>query len=281
MRDSEHHFTPAAINYSSCTSGGSGPGDRVLMTRGTDVCRLQLVKQRLVPSCQPAVDCASIDTRMQQSNTQALVERGYVVVKVNNRGSIGYNHRFYHLDDHGHGTKDLQDIVAAGDLLVSKYGVPRSQLAVMGGSYGGYLVLAALAFRSEAFAAGIDVFGVTDWVTTLDNMPPWWIGYREYFHTEIGHPTLDRAHLREISPAYFPEKIQRPLMVVQGANDPRVRAEWSDALVSSLREHGRSVEYLYFPDEGHGFSKPANRQTLIVRALSFLARVFADSAPAR
>ena len=75
MRDSEHHFTPAAINYSSCTSGGSGPGDRVLMTRGTDVCRLQLVKQRLVPSCQPAVDCVSIDTRMQQSNTQALVER--------------------------------------------------------------------------------------------------------------------------------------------------------------------------------------------------------------
>jgi dipeptidyl aminopeptidase/acylaminoacyl peptidase len=190
---------------------------------------------------------------------QHLVNHGYAVYAVNNRGSSGYGKTFFHMDDRKHGEDDLRDVVAAGDYLRSLDWVRDHQVGVIGGSYGGFMTAAALAFHPEAFEVGINIFGVTNWVRTLDSIPPWWESFREALYDEMGDPAVDGDRHRAISPLFHAAQIERPLLVVQGANDPRVLQVESDDLVAAVRANGVPVEYVLFPDEGHGFRRRQNR----------------------
>lgn len=189
---------------------------------------------------------------------QHLVNHGYAILAVNNRGSMGYGKTFYHLDDKQHGDADLKDVVAARPYLASLDWVDGSRVAIMGLSYGGYMVGAALAFTPDVFDAGIDMFGVMNWVRTLESIPPWWANIRDWLYAEMGDPATDRARLHRISPLFHTDQIKKPLLVVQGKNDQRVLKIESDDIVAAVKRRGVPVEYLVFDDEGHGFEKQKN-----------------------
>jgi len=189
---------------------------------------------------------------------QYLVNHGYVVIAVNNRGSSGYGKTFFKMDDMKHGEEDLADCVEAKKFLAATGYVDPNKIGIIGGSYGGYMVLAGLAFRPEEFAVGVDIFGVANWVRTLKSIPPWWEAFREALYKEMGNPATDEEYLRRISPLYHPDKIKKPLIVLQGANDPRVLKVESDEIVEAVKKNGVPVEYVVFPDEGHGFVKKEN-----------------------
>jgi dipeptidyl aminopeptidase/acylaminoacyl peptidase len=208
---------------------------------------------------------------------QHLVNNGYAVYAANNRGSSGYGKTFFHMDDRRHGEEDLRDIVAAGDYLRSLDWVRDDAVGVIGGSYGGYITAAALTFHPEAFDVGINIFGVTNWVRTLQSIPPWWESFREALYDEMGDPATDAERHRAISPLFHADQIVRPMLVVQGANDPRVLQVESDELVAAARANGATVEYLLFPDEGHGFRRRANRIEASDAYLSFLDTYLAQS----
>jgi dipeptidyl aminopeptidase/acylaminoacyl peptidase len=204
--------------------------------------------------------------------TQALVNHGYVVFDINNRGSSGYGKTFFQMDDRKHGEADLGDVVAAKKMLAETGTVDTNRVAIVGGSYGGYMVLAALTLRPEAFAAGVDLFGISNWSRTLHSIPPWWEAIREALYAEMGDPATDSLRLRRISPLFHAENIRVPLMVLQGANDPRVLQRESDDIVAAVRKHGVPVEYVVFPDEGHGFRKKENEIRGYSAMLEFLDR---------
>jgi dipeptidyl aminopeptidase/acylaminoacyl peptidase len=201
---------------------------------------------------------------------QHLVNHGYAVLGANNRGSSGYGKTFFHMDDRKHGEADLRDIVAGGDWLRAQDWVADDEVAVMGGSYGGYITAAALTFHPEAFEAGINIFGVTNWVRTLESIPAWWGAQRQALYDEMGDPATDAERHRRISPLFHAKNIVRPMLVVQGANDPRVLQVESDELVAAARANNVPVEYVLFPDEGHGFLRRENRITAQEAYLKFL-----------
>jgi dipeptidyl aminopeptidase/acylaminoacyl peptidase len=203
-------------------------------------------------------------------SAQFLANHGYVVLDINNRGSSGYGRTFFTADDQKHGREPLWDCVEAKKYLSSLPYVDGERVAIMGGSYGGYMVAAALAFQPEVFDAGVDIFGVTNWVRTLQNIPPWWEAGRKALYTELGDPTTQLEMLRAISPVFHAEKIRKPLIVIQGKNDPRVVKAESDDLVEAVRKNGVPVEYVVFDDEGHGFTKKKNQIEAYGRILQFL-----------
>ncbi len=203
---------------------------------------------------------------------QHLVNHGYAILAVNNRGSSGYGKTFHHMDDQKHGDVDLRDCVQARKYLEGLDWVDGSQVGIIGGSYGGYLVAAALAFEPEAFDVGINIFGVTNWVRTLKNIPPWWDAIRDALYAEMGDPATDEERLHQISPLFHAGNIRKPILVIQGANDPRVLQAESDDLVEEVKKNGVPVDYVLFPDEGHGFRKRANRITASDKFVEFLDR---------
>jgi dipeptidyl aminopeptidase/acylaminoacyl peptidase len=189
---------------------------------------------------------------------QFLVNHGYAVLDVNNRGSSGYGKTFYVADDRKHGREPLWDCVEAKKYLQTLDYVDGDKIGIMGGSYGGYMVLAALAFKPEEFAAGVDIFGVSNWVRTLQSIPPYWEAQRKSLYAEIGDPNTQLDMLREISPLFHADKITKPLIVLQGANDPRVIKPESDEIVEAIKKKNGVVEYVVFENEGHGWTKKAN-----------------------
>ncbi|MED5526266.1 MAG: S9 family peptidase [Pseudomonadota bacterium] len=201
---------------------------------------------------------------------QHLVNHGYGVLAVNNRGSSGYGKPFFHLDDRRHGEDDLRDLVEAKGYLQSLPWVDKDRIGIMGGSYGGYLTVAALAFHPDVFAAGVDIFGVTNWPRTLSAIPPWWESFKSYLYAEMGNPATDGERLRRISPLFHASNINKPLLVVQGLNDPRVLPVESQELVAAVKKNGVAVQYLEFIDEGHGFTKKLNRIAASEAYLRFL-----------
>jgi dipeptidyl aminopeptidase/acylaminoacyl peptidase len=201
---------------------------------------------------------------------QYLLNHGYAIFAVNNRGSSGYGKSFRAADDRRHGREPLWDCVDAKEHLKTLDWVDPDRIGILGGSYGGYMVLAALAYEPEEFVVGVDIFGVANWVRTLESIPPYWESFREALYREMGHPERDAQMLREISPVFHGDRIRRPLIILQGANDPRVLQAESDDMVAAIREHGGTVEYVVFDDEGHGFTKNANRVRGWDAILSFL-----------
>ncbi len=213
---------------------------------------------------------------------QYLVNHGYALFAINNRGSSGYGKTFFQMDDRNHGKGDLGDCVASKQMLIDTGWVDPERIGIIGGSYGGFMVVAALAFEPEAFEVGVDIFGVTNWLRTMRNIPPWWEAAREALYAEMGNPEEDEDYLRSISPLFHADNIVKPLMVLQGANDPRVLQSESDEIVAKLKANNVPVEYIIFPDEGHGFRKKANQERGNRQILAFLDRYLkgVDESPA-
>jgi dipeptidyl aminopeptidase/acylaminoacyl peptidase len=192
---------------------------------------------------------------------QYLVNHGYAVLAVNNRGSSGYGKTFFKAADKKHGEVDLADCVEAKKFLNGTGHINENNIGIIGGSYGGYMVLAALAFRPEEFKVGVDIFGVSNWERTLKSMPAWWEAIRDVLYKKIGNPYTETEYIRSISPLFHADNIKKPLIVLQGANDPRVLQEESDEIVEAVKKNNVPVEYIVFEDEGHGFTKRKNRIT--------------------
>ncbi len=193
-----------------------------------------------------------------RASRQFLLNHGYALFAVNNRGSSGYGKTFYAADDRKHGREPLWDCVDAKEYLKTLDWVDPDRIGIMGGSYGGYMVLAALAFEPEEFAVGVDIFGVSNWIRTLNSIPPYWESFRQALYEEIGDPEVDEEFLYATSPVFHGDKITKPLIILQGANDPRVIQPESDDMVAAIEANGGIVEYVVFDDEGHGFTKNAN-----------------------
>ena len=147
----------------------------------------------------------------------------------------------------------------------------------MGGSYGGYMVLAALTLKPEEFAAGVDLFGISNWVRTLEQIPPYWESFRKALYKEVGDPTKDKDKLLATSPLFHADSIVRPLMVLQGKNDPRVLKQESDDIVNAVKKRNGVVEYIVFDDEGHGFTKKENQLRGYKAILDFLDKYLKKS----
>ncbi len=201
---------------------------------------------------------------------QYLVNHGYAVYAINNRGSSGYGKSFYGADDRRHGEADLNDVVESKAMLIETGQIDPDRIGIIGGSYGGYMTLAALAFRPDEFKVGVNIFGVANWLRTLESIPKWWEAERVALYAELGDPVKDKERLMRISPLFHADKITKPLMVLQGANDPRVLKIESDEIVAKTKANGVPVEYLVFPDEGHGFVKRDNEIKAYEGILRFL-----------
>jgi dipeptidyl aminopeptidase/acylaminoacyl peptidase len=202
---------------------------------------------------------------------QYMVNHGYAVLAVNNRGSSGYGKTFYQMDDKNHGEKDLQDCVEGKNWLAKQPEINGEKIGIIGGSYGGYMTMAALTYTPEEFDVGVNLFGVTNWLRTLKSIPPYWESFRESLYKELGDPfTNDSIRLRKISPLFHTEKVTKPLIVLQGAQDPRVLQVESDEIVEGVKANGVPVEYVLFEDEGHGFVKKKNQIEAYSRVLEFL-----------
>jgi dipeptidyl aminopeptidase/acylaminoacyl peptidase len=202
---------------------------------------------------------------------QYMVNHGYAVLAVNNRGSSGYGKTFYKMDDLNHGEKDLQDCVEGKNWLASQSEIDGDKIGIMGGSYGGYMTMAALTYTPEEFDVGVNLFGVTNWIRTLKSIPPYWESQRKSLYLELGDPyTADSIRLKQISPLFHTDKVTKPLIVLQGSQDPRVLQVESDEIVAGVRKNGVPVEYVLFEDEGHGFVKKENQIESYSRILKFL-----------
>ncbi len=202
---------------------------------------------------------------------QFLVNHGYAVLAINNRGSSGYGKTFFRMDDRKHGDADLKDCVEGKNWLASQSYIDSAKIGIIGGSYGGYMVMAALTFVPDEFNVGVNIFGVTNWLRTLKSIPPYWESFREALYTEMGDPySADSVRLHKISPLFHATNVTKPLMVLQGANDPRVLQVESDEIVEAVRKNNVPVDYVLFEDEGHGFVKKENQIRGYGQVLTFL-----------
>ncbi len=204
---------------------------------------------------------------------QWLANRGYAVLSVNYRGSTGFGKNFVNAANLQWGRQMHDDLIDAVEWAVAAGIAPRDRIAIMGGSYGGYATLAGLTFTPEVFACGVDIVGPSNLETLLESIPPYWEPLVAQFHTRMGNPNTPEglALLKERSPLYKAGAIVRPLLIAQGANDPRVKQAESDQIVAAMKDAGVPVTYLLYPDEGHGFAKPANNIAFTAVTESFLA----------
>lgn len=211
-------------------------------------------------------------SRVGYSNSiQHLVNQGYAVLAVNNRGSSGYGKTFYKMDNKDHSNGDLKDCIWAKKWLAEQDYIDPEAIGIYGGSYGGCMVLGALAFHPDEFKVGVNLFGVANWLRTLKSIPPYWESFRKALYEEMGDPfTADSIRLKKISPLFNYEKIKKPLLVLQGSNDVRVLPVESDEIVAGVKKNGVPVEYVLFPDEGHGFIKQENQIKASEVTLAFL-----------
>lgn len=193
------------------------------------------------------------------SEVQFLTNRGYAVLQMNFRGSTGYGRKFLEASYKQWGLKMQDDISDGVRWLVDRGIADPKRVAIYGGSYGGYAVLAGLAFTPELYACGIDYVGVSNLFTFLKTIPPYWRPMLEMMYEQVGHPEKDAAQLAATSPALHADRIAAPLFVAQGANDPRVNKAESDQMVEALRKRGVTVEYMVKENEGHGFHNQENR----------------------
>jgi dipeptidyl aminopeptidase/acylaminoacyl peptidase len=203
---------------------------------------------------------------------QFLANRGYAVLQVNFRGSTGYGKAFLNAGNREWAGKMHQDLLDAVEWIVKEGVADPKKVAIMGGSYGGYATLVGLTFTPEVFACGVDIVGPSNITTLLKTIPPYWAPMKALFAKRVGDPEKEEAFLKERSPLFKVDAIQRPLLIGQGANDPRVKVAESDQIVDAMRKAGKPVEYVLYPDEGHGFVRPENRLHFFAVTEQFLAK---------
>ena len=189
---------------------------------------------------------------------QFLASRGYAVLQMNFRGSIGYGKKFWMAGFKQWGQKMQDDITDGVQYLIDTGVADKDRIAIYGGSYGGYAVLAGLAFTPDLYACGIDYIGVSNLFTLMESFPPYWEPARKQWYEMVGHPEKDKELLKKASPLFHVDKIKAPLFVVHGANDPRVKQAEADQIVKKLESRGVKVPYLLKSNEGHGFRNEEN-----------------------
>ena len=206
--------------------------------------------------------------RGYKGRIQFLVNQGYVVLGVNYRGSSGFGKEFLAADRHKHGGEPLWDCVMARNYLAGLDYVDASSIGIIGASFGGFMVLAALTFTPSEFAAGVDICGPSNFLSLAGSLPAYWDVKR--FYDKLGDPENGRDSLKSISPVFFADRIRSPLMILQGARDPRCPKEQSEEMVRAIRCNGGHVEYLLFEDEAHGFRKRKNAIKAFEAIVDFL-----------
>jgi dipeptidyl aminopeptidase/acylaminoacyl peptidase len=211
------------------------------------------------------------DTWGYDATAQWLANRGYLCIQVNYRGSSGYGKAFLNAGDREWGRKMHHDLIDAVEHVVGKGHADRARVGIYGGSYGGYAALAGATFTPGVFRCAVDIVGPSNLRTLLETIPPYWKQLVSQFHRRVGHPEQDADLLWERSPLSRAGDIRIPLLIAQGANDPRVKMSESDQIVAALRERGIAHTYLVYPDEGHGFKKPENAMAFQAEAERFLA----------
>jgi dipeptidyl aminopeptidase/acylaminoacyl peptidase len=203
---------------------------------------------------------------------QWLGNRGYLCVQVNYRGSTGYGKAFVNAGDREWGGKMQDDLSDAVAFVIAQGWADPARVAIMGGSYGGYAALAGAAFTPDLYACAVDIVGPSNLKTLIETIPPYWAPMVAQFHRRVGDPSTEADFLWSRSPLSRAGDIRIPLLIAQGANDPRVKQAESEQIVAALKEAGIDYEYMLFPDEGHGFAKPENRLRFYAAAERFLAR---------
>lgn len=214
------------------------------------------------------------DTFGYDSMAQFFANRGYAVLQPNFRASTGYGEKFLNAGNNEWGNKMQDDITWGVKHMVSEGIADPKRVAILGGSYGGYATLAGVAFTPDLYAAAVSIVGPSNLMTLLESIPPYWEAGRKMFHMRMGDPTTPegKKQLERQSPLFSAAKIRTPLLVVQGANDPRVKKAESDQIVVALRDRGFPVEYIVAPDEGHGFARPVNNMAMFAAIEKFLAK---------
>ena len=212
------------------------------------------------------------DTWGYRAQAQWLANRGYVVLQVNFRGSTGYGKDFLNAGNREWGGKMHDDLVDGVNWLVEKGIANKDKIAIMGASYGGYSTLVGLTFTPEVFAAGVDIVGPSSLITLTQTIPPYWEPLKKQFFYRVGNLETEPDFLQSRSPLFFVDKIQKPLLIGQGANDPRVKESESEQIVKAMEDAGKPVEYVLYKDEGHGFARPENRLHFYGIAEEFLAK---------
>ena len=205
------------------------------------------------------------------AGVQMLANRGYAVLQINFRGSTGYGKAYVNAGDREWGAAMHTDLLDGKAWAIAQGYADPAKVAIMGGSYGGYATLAGLAFTPEEFVCGVDIVGPSNLLTLLQTIPSYWEPIVAQFYKRMGRPE-ETEFLRSRSPLFSAHQITKPLLIAQGANDPRVKQAESDQIVEAMRAGGLPVEYLVFPDEGHGFARPENSRKFYAAAETFLAR---------
>ena len=206
------------------------------------------------------------------SITQWLANRGYVCLQVNFRGSSGYGKEFLNAGNREWGRKMHNDLVDAVDWAIKNKNINPDKVAIFGGSYGGYAALVGATFTPDLFSCAVDIVGPSNLNTLINFIPPYWETFKMQFFMRVGNPETEEDFLNSRSPLFKVDQIKIPILIAQGANDPRVKQAESEQIVAAMKEKGIEYEYVLFPDEGHGFSKPQNRIKFFAIAEKFLAK---------
>jgi len=212
------------------------------------------------------------DTWGFHPEAQWLANRGYLCVQVNYRGSTGYGKEFVNAGNREWGAKMHDDLIDAVDFIVKKGWADRDRIAIYGGSYGGYAALVGATFTPDVFCCAVDIVGPSNIKTLIESVPPYWAPLIVQFHTRVGNPETEEDFLWSRSPLSKVDQIKIPMLIAQGANDPRVKQAESEQIVAAMKEKGIDHDYMLFPDEGHGFAKPENRMKFYGEADRFLAK---------
>jgi dipeptidyl aminopeptidase/acylaminoacyl peptidase len=203
---------------------------------------------------------------------QWLANRGYAVLQVDFRGSTGYGKAFLNAGNRQWAAAMHDDLIDAVHWLVEQGIADPDKVAIMGGSYGGYATLVGLTFTPEVFAAGVDIVGPSNLVTLMQSIPPYWAPMLASMYHRVGNLETEEEFLKSRSPLFFVDRIQKPLLIGQGANDPRVKQAESEQIVEAMKQANKPVEYVLYTDEGHGFARPENRLHFFAIAEAFLAK---------
>lgn len=203
---------------------------------------------------------------------QWMANRGYAVLQVNFRASTGFGKSFLHAGDKEWGRAMQNDLTDAVQWAIDNGYADPNKVAIYGGSYGGYAALAGAAFTPDLYTCAVDIVGPSNIMTLLASIPPYWEPMIKLFHNRVGDPASEEAMLKERSPLFSAEKIKIPMLIGQGANDPRVKQAESEQIVAALKANEQYVEYVVYPDEGHGFARPQNRLDFYGKTEGFLSR---------